>query len=356
MAWKVKDFGEKYGQQIRLFTLRNAAGNEASVSTLGATLTRWTALDKAEKQASVVLGFQNPERYLEAQLPYFNPVIGRYANRIAGGKFPIGDTVFQLSQNEGSNHLHGGFSGFDKKIWEAAPAGNALELHYTSPADEEGYPGRLKATVCYELDEDNTLHIRYRATTDAPTVVNLTLHGWFNLSGIAGSTVLDHWLRIAADRYTPAGKDLIPTGALLPVENTPFDFRDFCKPEDKIVQKPEGYDQNFVLNMPAGKNEPAAEVYHPASGRLLQIFTDQPGMQLYTGQGLDGSLQTDSGVLIPKWGGLVLEPQRFPDTPNQPLFGNAVLVPGQVYEHHSCYRCSVQKEAPPNFARHATID
>ena len=215
------------------------------ISTLGATLTRWTAADFAGRQESVVLGFQKPELYLIQKTPYFNPIVGRYANRIAGGKFAVGESIFQLSQNEGSNHLHGGFSGFDRKMWDAEIMGNALVLHYTSPAGEEGYPGTLQVTVRYELDEKNTLHIHYRATTDAPTIVNLTMHSWFNLSGVAGSTILDHQLRINANRYTPADADLIPTGETASVENTEFDFRKFQKLEEAMVQKPEGYDQNL---------------------------------------------------------------------------------------------------------------
>ncbi len=351
MAITTKNFGKKDGTPITLFTLRNAAGNEASVSTLGSTLTRWTAADFAGRQESIVLGFENGERYLDESLPYFNPVVGRYANRIALGKFPIGDTLYKVSRNEKTNHLHGGFSGFDKKIWKAEVAGNALEMHYTSPAGEEGYPGTLQVTVRYQLADDNTLHLRYRATTDAPTIVNLTMHGWFNLSGVAGSTVLDHLIYLNADAYTPVKTGLIPTGEIAPVADTHSDFRTFSWLGLKFAyMRRKGFDQNFVLNKSAGINMPAAVVFHPASSRLLHIFTDQPGMQLYTGQGLDGTILTDSGIPIPKWGGLVLEPQLFPDTPNKPQFGSALLLPGQVYEHNSRYRCSVSPTLPTTFA------
>ena len=350
MKITTRPFGQKDGVPIQLYTLCNAAGNEASVSTLGATLTRWTAADFAGRQESIVLGFRNPELYLTQQTSYLNAVVGRYANRIAGGTFSIGEEAFKLSQNEEGNHLHGGSSGFDKKIWKARVLADALEMHYTSPAGEEGYPGTLRVTVCYKLAEDNTLHIAYRATTDAPTLVNLTMHGWFNLSGDWGSTVLDHLIYVNADWYTPVKTNLIPTGEILPVAGTPYDFREPTLLGTKFAaMRRKGFDHNFVLNASSGTGAPAAVILHPPSGRQLEVFTDQPGLQFYTGQGLDGSLKTDSGTSIPKWGALVLEPQLFPDTPNEPAFGNAVLLPGAVYDQNSYYRCS--PTLPTTFAR-----
>ncbi len=340
MSISQKTFGEKDGRRIHLYTLRNNAGDEACISTLGATLTRWTAPDKEGKRASVVLGYKKPEPYLSGALPYFGPVVGRYANRIGGGQFSLDGNTHQLSQNEGPNHLHGGFAALDKKVWEASVEGNALVLHCTSPDGEEGYPGTLRVTARFTLSADNTLSVSYKATADKPTVVNLTLHPWFNLSGVEGSTVLDHELQICAARYLPVGPSLIPTGALAPTNGTPYFLRGAKILEEAVKALPgAGLDHNFVLD---GGARAQAFLYHRASGRKLEIRTDQPGLQVYTGQGLDGSILTDSGTPIPGYGAIVLEPQHFPDSPSHPHFPSTVLRPGEEFRSTSHYRCYLQ--------------
>ncbi len=336
-----KIFGEKDGQPIHLYTLRNPAGDEACISTLGATLTRWTAPDRAGRRASVVLGYTTPEPYLTGALPYFGPVVGRYANRIGDGKFSLDGTHYQLSQNEGENHLHGGFQGLDKKVWDAAVEGDALVLRCISHDGEEGYPGTLHIAARFTLSADNTLTISYEATTDKPTIVNLTLHPWFNLSGMAGDTVLDHELQICAARYTPVDAGLIPTGEEAAVEHTAFDFRRATLLANAVKALPgAGLDHNFVLD--GGGGVPAS-LHHPASGRLLEIRTTEPGLQVYTGQGLDGSIVAEDGLPIPRYGAIVLEPQHFPDSPNQPHFPGTVLRPGEVFRSQSHYRMLVSE-------------
>ena len=337
-----KQFGEKDGSTINLYTLRNRAGDEACISTLGATFTRWTAMDRDGARASVVLGYKIPEPYLTGALPYFGPVVGRYANRIAGGKFSLDGQVYQLSRNEGENHLHGGFHGLDKKVWDASTDSDALVLSCISPDGEEGYPGTLCISARFELSEDNTLTISYEATTDAPTVVNLTLHPWFNLSGVEGSDALDHELRIHAAKYLPVDAGLIPTGWLTAVDETAFDFRFPKSLRDVVKALPgAGLDHNFILD---GDLAAQASLYHPASGRLLEISTDQPGLQVYTAQGLDGSICAESGAPIPAYGAVVLEPQHFPDSPNHPHFPSTVLRPGKVFRSTSRYRMSVRTD------------
>jgi aldose 1-epimerase len=342
MAVSVSDFGNYNGHPVRLFTLRSAAGNEARISTLGATLTRWIAPGRTGHYASIVLGYDSPEPYLSDTLPYFNSIVGRYANRIANGQFELDGKRHQVSQNEGINHLHGGVRGFDKRVWEAEQDGDGVLLRYLSQDGEEGYPGNLDCSVRYTLEEENTLVVSCEAKTDAPTIVNMTIHGWYNLSGPPGSAMLDHELRIAAGKYTPVGAGLIPTGELLSVEGTPFDFR---KPRTlgDAVSRMEGggYDHNFVLDT-NGLEAAALSLYHPVSGRLLEIFTEEPGMQIYTAQGFDGSLKTEEGRPIPKYGAIVLEPQHFPDSPNQSQFPSTVLKPGETYRTTSRYKCSVQ--------------
>lgn len=334
-------FGEKGGRPVHCYTLHNAAGDEACISTLGATLTRWMAADIDGKRASVVLGYTTPEQYLTDALPYFGPVVGRYANRIARGKFSLDGKTFQLAQNEGENHLHGGFTGFDKKVWDAVVDGDALVLSCTSTDGEEGYPGTLRLTARFTLSEDNTLSISYEAVTDAPTIINLTLHPWFNLSGVDGSTVLDHELSISAAQYLPVDAGLIPTGERANTANTPFDFRRPALLGDAVESLPgAGLDHNFILE--SGANVQAS-LYHPSSGRLLEIFTDQPGLQVYTAQGLDGSIRSESGAPIPRYGAVVLEPQHFPDSPNRPEFPTTILRPGEVFRSTSSYRMSVQR-------------
>lgn len=334
-----KIFGEKDGRPVHLYALRNRAGDEACISTLGATLTRWTAPDRTGSRASVVLGCSKPEPYLSGKLPYFGPVVGRYANRIGGGKFSLDGEHYQLSQNESGNHLHGGFQGLDKKVWDAAVEGEALILRCISPDGEEGYPGALSTTVRFELAADNTLTISYEATTDKPTIVNFTLHPWFNLSGITGSTILDHELQICAARYTPVDASLIPTGKLANTDGTPYFFRDAKRLANAVKSLPgAGLDHNFVLD---GGQGVQASLHHEASGRLLEIRTTEPGLQVYTAQGLDGTILADDGIPIPRYGAVVLEPQHFPDSPNHPHFPSTVLRPGEVFRSRSEYRMRV---------------
>lgn len=340
MSITLRAFGEKAGQSIHLYKLKNAAGDEACISTLGATLTRWMARDREGSRASIVLGYEKPEPYLNGSLPYFGTVVGRYANRIAGGKFLLDGRAFQLSQNEGENHLHGGFAGLDKKVWNASVESDALVLSCVSPDGQEGYPGTLQVTVRFKLSENNTLTISYEATTDAPTVVNLTMHPWFNLSGVDGSNVLDHELCISASNYLPVDTGLIPTGKISITTGTPFDFRHTRLLADAVKALPgAGLDHNFILD---GGRGVQASLYHSVSGRLLEIRTTEPGLQVYTAQGLDGTIPAENGAPIPRYGAVVLEPQHFPDSPNHAHFPGTVLRPDEVFRSTSSYRLSLR--------------
>lgn len=330
------------------FTLTNANGVEVKIITYGGTITSISVPDRNGNLANVVLGFSNLAQY-QAQSPYFGCITGRYANRIANATFDLNGETYTLAANSGPNSLHGGNVGFDKVVWNAAEVesedGVALELTYLSPDGEEGYPGNLSVMVVYTLTEANELRMDYTATTDKSTVVNLTNHSYFNLAGEGTGAIYDHILTINADTYTPVDDTLIPTGELAPVEGTPFDFRTAKaigpgqRSSHEQIVLGRGYDHNFVLNRTDDTSLVlAAEVYEPTSGRTLEVWTTEPGIQFYAGNFLDGTLIGPSGHLYRQSDGFALETQHFPDSPNQPDFPTTVLNPGETYRTTTIYK------------------
>src|SRR5450432_1844160 len=338
-----QDFGQFEGKQVYLYTLTNKHGDQVKISTYGGVVTSWVSADKSGVKSSIVLGFDSLSGYL-AKPPYFGALVGRYGNRIANGKFKIGDSTYKLATNNGKNHLHGGVKGFDKQVWDATMIDSipSLTLNYVSIDGEEGYPGNLKVTVVYTLSNDNELSIQYNAETDKPTPLNLTNHSYFNLTGSVSNTILSHVLKIDADAYTPVDTTLIPTGKLQPVKGTPFDFTTPMAIGARIARVPGGYDHNFVLNSKDGSLKLAAIVTDSISGRKLEVFTDQPGIQFYTGNFLDGSIKTSDGKPIIKNAALCLETQHFPDSPNEPSFPSSILKPGEKYHTVTKYKLSLQ--------------
>ena len=328
-------FGVTDDQEVSLFTLTNERGLEVSITNYGGAVVSLMAPDRNGEFSDVVLGYETLEEYVRNPR-YFGGLIGRHANRIGRGKFSLNGASYQLTQNNGMNHLHGGAMGFDKRVWNVIGVvddGRAiLRLGYSSRDGEEGYPGNLSAAVTYKLLPDNELEIDYRATTDRDTIVNLTNHSYFNLAG--KGTILDHELTLHADSFTPVSEELVPTGEVKPVANTVMDFRQ----SRRIAQG--GYDHNFVLRDVDAWIRPAARLFEPESGRVLEILTREPGIQFYSGNFLDGSLIGRGGVPYEKYAGLCLEPQHFPDAPNHVNFPSTVLRPGEVYKHTSVYRFS----------------
>lgn len=348
------------GEPVRMFTLRNANGIEVRAIEYGAIIQSIMTPDRDGELADITLGFDDLEGYL-GDSPYFGAVVGRYGNRIAGGRFELDGVGYELARNNGPNHLHGGDRGFDKVLWESNVVEGedvvAVSLRYESAAGEEGYPGTLWVTVQYALDDDNELWISYAAGTDAATPVNLTQHTYFNLAG--GGDVLDHQLQLNAAGYTPVDETLIPTGEVAPVEGTPFDFLAATSVGSRIDAADEqlgfggGYDHNFVLRAPgtqlvAGVSPPAgaeglvhaARVEQPTTGRRLDVFTSEPGIQLYSGNFLDGTLSGKGGTAYGHRSGFCLETQHFPDSPNQPAFPSTILRPDQEYRTTSVWRFS----------------
>jgi aldose 1-epimerase len=293
----------------------------------------------------VTLYLDSLDDYLAGH-PYFGSVVGRYANRIAKGKFTLDGVEYTLATNNGPNHLHGGVRGFDKAVWNAEPAEAAdcvrLKLTHTSPDGDEGYPGTMTASVTYSLTGDNELRIEYTATTDKPTVVNLTNHAYWNLAGAGSGDVLDHVLTINADRYLPVDEGLIPLGELAPVKGTPMDFTKPHPIGSRIAQVEGGYDHCYVLNRKGEGLSLAARVVEPKSGRAMEIYTTQPGIQLYTGNFLDGTVSGD-GVAYQKHDALCLETEHYPDSPNRPEYPSTVLRPGETYHEVTVHKFSVQK-------------
>ena len=328
------------GVEVDLYTLTNDQGLEASIITYGGAITSLKVPDRNGTLADIVLGFETLEEYVKTPR-YFGPLIGRHANRIGMGKFSLNGVDYQLPQNNGENHLHGGFKGFDKRVWNASEDGGVLRLSYLSKDGEEIYPGNLTANVSYKLTE-NQLSLEYRATTDADTIVNLTNHSYFNLKG--EGTILDHELTLNADSFTPVSEDLIPTGEIRSVEATPMDFRKgkaigshIREPYDQLGFTG-GYDHNFVLNDYDGSLRSAGRLYEASMGRVVEILTTEPGMQFYSGNFLDGSFVGKNGFVYHRYTGLCLEPQHFPDAPNHSNFPSTVLRPGEEYQHTSVLR------------------
>jgi len=339
------------GREVHQYTLSNGSGLTAQIIDYGATITSLTVPDRNGKLADIVLGYDTLEGYLNGTA-YIGAVVGRYGNRIGKGQFELDGKRYQLTINDGENHLHGGKAGFDKVLWQADasanPSENSLQLQYVSPDGEEGYPGTVTLKVTYTLTDKNELRIDYEGTTDKPTILNPTQHSYFNLSGEFTNTILDHLLMIEADGITPVDKGLIPTGEILNVANTPMDFRTPMAIGAHINDKNEqlefgrGYDHNWVLRGEAGKVRKVAELYDATSGRLMSVFTDQPGLQFYSGNFLDGSAKGKNGVAYHQRCALCLETQAFPDTPNKPQFPSATLRPGQTYRQTTIYQFSTQ--------------
>ena len=336
------------GTPVEAYTLANGHGVSVRILTYGGTVQAIDLPDRDGKVANVVLGFARLEDYL-ARSPYFGSITGRYANRIAKGAFTLDGMACRLATNDGPNALHGGTAGFDKKVWRAreldGPDRVGLELAYVSPDGEEGYPGNLATTVTYTLADANELRIDYAATTDRPTVVNLTNHSYFNLAGEGSGSILGHELLLCARTFTPIDATLIPTGEIAIVEGTPFDFREFHKIGERVNQlndKPgKGYDHNFVLNNQSGKLELAATVKDAKTGRVLKVFTTEPGIQFYGGNFLNGA-KAKGGKSYAHRSGLCLETQHYPDSINRPKFPSATLKPGETYKHTTVYQITAE--------------
>lgn len=339
------------GRDVNLYTLSNGAGMTAQVINYGATITSLMVPDRNGKAADVVLGYDSIDGYMNGT-SYLGAVVGRYGNRIGKGRFQIDGKQYQVTVNDGENHLHGGKIGFNKVLWDATVPGDSstasLQLRYVSRDGEEGYPGTVTLKVTYTLTEKNELRVDYEGTTDQPTVLNPTQHSYFNLSGDFNKTILDHLLLIDADGITPVDKGLIPTGQIVSVADTPLDFRmpmaigAHINDQDEQLAFGRGYDHNWVLKGTPGQVRRVAELYDAASGRMMTVFTDQPGLQFYSGNFLDGTAKGKNGIAYQHRTALCLETQAFPDTPNKPQFPSVILRPGQTYRQTTVYQFSTR--------------
>jgi aldose 1-epimerase len=331
------------GTPVDVYTLKNGA-LEARIITYGGIVISLKVPDKSGKSADVVLGYDSLDGYL-VKGPYFGAIIGRYGNRIAGGKFALDGKTYSIPPNDGPNALHGGPRGFDKVVWKAKEIPHGIELSHVSPDGDQGFPGTLTALVRYTLSGKD-LKIEYSATTDKNTVLNLTNHSYFNLAGQGNGDILTHQVKLNAGRFTPVNDVLIPTGELATVEGTPFDFRKSTavgariNDDNEQLRRGKGYDHNWVLDSGGGKLAEAAEVYEPTTGRVMQVWTDQPGVQFYTGNFLDGTITGKDGKVYQQRAALCLETQHFPDSPNHPNFPSTELKPGQKYHTVTIYRFS----------------
>jgi aldose 1-epimerase len=336
------------GTAVDLYLLKAGKLN-VKVMTYGATITEIDSPDRTGKSEDVVLGFDTLEGYLTKE-PYFGATVGRVANRIAKGKFTLGGHEYSLATNDGPNSLHGGVKGFDKVVWKAEePVGTdssiSVKMSYRSPDGEEGYPGNLAVSVTFTVTDKDELRIEYSATTDKATPINLSNHSYFNLAGRTTEPILGHQLMLAADHYTPVDETLIPTGEIAPVSGTPLDFTqptDIGKRIDELKGEPKGYDHNFVLNSGGKTLALAARVYEPKTGRLMEMYTTEPGVQFYSGNFLDGSNKGKDGIVYRKHHGCCLEAQHFPDSIHHPNFPMAVLEPGKTYTQTTIYKFSAK--------------
>ncbi|MFN0107284.1 MAG: aldose epimerase family protein [Blastocatellia bacterium] len=337
------------GTSVDLFTLTNRRGAQARITNYGGIVVSLKVPDRKGQMGDVVLGYDTLAEYVKRN-PMFGALVGRFGNRIANAKFSLNGVEHQLAPNSGGHHIHGGRKGFDKVVWQAKPLaskdGAALELNYLSKDGEEGYPGNLAVTVTYTLTNDNALKIDYRATTDKDTIVNLTNHSYFNLAGTGD--VRQHELQINAERTLVAGDKLIPTGEFKSVAGTPFDFR---KPKaigaeinssDPQIVLGRGYDHSFELNHKSGVLSLAAKIYEPTTGRVMETFTTEPAVIFYTSNGFDGSIKGKGGQAYPRYGGLCLETQHFPDSPNKPQFPSTVLKKGATYRSTTVFKFSTK--------------
>jgi len=340
------------GADVDQYILSNKKGMEISIITYGGIITSWTAADKNGDYKDIVLGYNTLAEY-EAETPYFGSLIGRYGNRIAKGKFTLDGETYTLAVNNGVNHLHGGLKGFDKVVWDAKTIVNdstaSLELSYLSKDMEEGYPGNLETKVTYTLNNKDELSVKYESKTDKPTIVNLTQHSYFNLTADFNQSILDHELVINADSFLPVDSTLIPKGEFRNVAETPFDFRSSkaigkqINAENIQINNGLGYDHCWVLNDQEKGVRFVSSAYEPASGRLLEIFSDEPGIQFYSGNFLDGTLPSKNEGTYQHRTGFCLETQHYPDTPNQKDFPSVRLNPGEIYQSQTVFRFSVKK-------------
>jgi aldose 1-epimerase len=346
-----ESFGSADGQNVDLYTLKNRNGAEAKIMNYGGIVVSLKVPDRNKKFDDVVLGFNDLASYLKGH-PYFGAAVGRYGNRIAKGRFSLNGVEYKLAVNNGENHLHGGIKGFDKVVWTAqeqkSAAGPAVKLTYLSKDGEEGYPGNLSVTIVYTLTNNNELRIDYTATTDKDTVLNLTHHSYFNLAGEGNGDILNHQLMLNASRFTPTDAGSIPTGELRSVTGTPFDFLKPTAIGARINQDYEqlklgnGYDHNYVVNGRMGTLRRAARVSEPTTGRVMEVWTTEPGVQLYTGNFLDGTLTGKSGKIYQRRYGFCLETQHYPDSPNHPTFPTTTLKKGATFHSTTVYRFSAQ--------------
>ena len=348
-AVRQEPYGTADGKQVSLFTLANRKGVEAKITNYGGIVVSLSVPDRKGQMDDVVLGFDTLDEYTAGNPPYFGALIGRYANRIALGRFKLGGVEYKLAANNDPNHLHGGVKGFDKVVWDARPLrGAALELTYLSRDGEEGYPGTLRARVVYTLTDRNELRIDYSATTDKDTIVALTHHSYFNLKGQGNGDILDHQLTLNAPRFTPIDATSIPTGELRSVKGTPFDFTTPTAIGSRIEQADEqlkngsGYDHNYVITLKPGALRKAAEAYEATTGRVMEVWTTEPGVQLYTGNFLTPGLKGKAGKTYDKRHGFCLETQHFPDSPNKRNFPSTTLRRGARYSTTTIYRFSAR--------------
>ncbi|MBN2244610.1 MAG: galactose mutarotase [Candidatus Aminicenantes bacterium] len=349
MSVNKENFGKlDDGTVVDLYTIKNSQGMVLKVMNYGATVVSLAAPDRNGEVADITLGHDTIFGYINSS-PYFGSIVGRYGNRIAQGKFTLEGIEYSLATNDGDNHLHGGIRGFDKVIWEARPFTErekaGVTLSYLSKDGEEGYPGNLKCSVVYSLTESNELTIEYQAVTDQATPVNLTHHSYFNLAGQGNGDVLSHELMLKAEKYTPVDQGLIPTGEIRSVHNTPMDFLKPTAIGARIEEVEGGYDHNFVLSKEEDEFIFAAQAHDPASGRIMEVFTTEPGIQFYSGNFLDGSILGKAGKVYKKHYGFCLETQHFPDSPNQPEFPSTILSPGEQYTSKTVYKFKTDNSA-----------